>query len=50
MRLKSSEAVKHIGIKFHVVKDRVQDKKNKVEYISTKLMLVDPLTKDLGLV
>ena len=44
---KSSGAAKHIDIKYHVVKDRVQDQTIKIEHISTKLMLVDPLTKGL---
>jgi hypothetical protein len=44
---KSSDVVKHIDIKYFVVKDRVQDKIVEIEHISTKQMLVDPLTKDL---
>ena len=44
---KSSGAAKHIDIKYHVVKDRVQDQTIKIEHISTKAMLADPLTKGL---
>jgi hypothetical protein len=44
---KSSGAAKHIDIKYYVVKDRVQDQTIDVKYISTKLMLADPLTKGL---
>ena len=44
---KSSGAAKHIDIKYHVVKDRVQDQTIKIEHISTNLMLADPLTKGL---
>jgi hypothetical protein len=44
---KSSDDVKHIDIKYFVVKDRVQDQTVEIEYISTKQMLVDPLTKGL---
>src|SRR5438876_3071885 len=44
---KSSGAAKHIDIKYHVVKDRIQDQTIKIEHISTDLMLADPLTKGL---
>ena len=44
---KSSGAAKHIDIKYHVVKDRIQDQTINIKYISTKLMLADPLTKGL---
>ena len=44
---KSSGAAKHIDIKYHVVKDRVQDQTIKIQHISTNLMIVDPLTKGL---
>ena len=45
---KSSGAAKHIDIKYHVVKDRIQDQTIDVKYISTRLMLADPLTKGLS--
>lgn len=45
---KSSGAAKHIDIKYLVVKDRIQDQTINVKYISTKLMLADPLTKGLS--
>ena len=44
---KSSGAAKYIDIKFYVVKDKVQDYSISLEHISTKKMLVDPLSKDL---
>ena len=44
---KSSGAAKHIDIKCHVVKDRIQDQTIDLKYINTKFMLADPLTKDL---
>ena len=44
---KSSGAAKHIDIKYYVVKDRIQDQTINAKYISTKLMLVDLLTKGL---
>jgi hypothetical protein len=44
---KLSGAAKHIDIKYHVVKDRIQDQTIDVKYISTRLMLADPLTKGL---
>jgi hypothetical protein len=44
---KSSGAAKHIDIKYHVVKDRIQDQTISVKHISTKSMLADPLTKGL---
>jgi hypothetical protein len=44
---KSSDAGKHIDIKYYVVKDRIQDHTISLEHISTKRMLADPLTKGL---
>ena len=44
---KSSGAAKHIDIKYHVVKDRIQDQTISLKYINTKFMLADPLTKGL---
>jgi hypothetical protein len=44
---KSSDAAKHIDIKYFVMKDRVQDQTVEIEHISTKQMLADPLTKGL---
>jgi hypothetical protein len=44
---KSSEAAKHIKIKFYVVKECIQDQTISLEHISTKNMLADPLTKGL---
>ena len=44
---KSSGAVKHIDIKFYVVKEQVQDQTICLKYISTKKILADPLSKGL---
>ena len=44
----SSGAAKHIDIKFYVVKDKVRDHSISLEHISTKKMLMDPLTKGLS--
>ncbi len=44
---KSSSVAKHNDIKYHVVKHRIQDQTIKIEHISTKSMLADPLTKGL---
>ena len=44
---KSSGAVKHIDIKFYVVKEQVQDQIICLEHIRTNKMLADPLTKGL---
>ena len=42
-----SGAAKHIDIKFYVVKEQVQDQTICLEYISTKKILADPLSKGL---
>jgi hypothetical protein len=44
---KSSDAARHIDIKYFVVKDRVQDQTVEIKHISTKQMLADPLMKSL---
>jgi hypothetical protein len=44
---KSSGAAKHIDIKFYVVKEQIQDRTISLEYLNTKKMLADPLTKGL---
>ena len=44
---KSTGAVKHIDIKYYVVKDKVRDHIISLEHISTEKMLADPLTKGL---
>ncbi|KAF7129522.1 hypothetical protein RHSIM_Rhsim10G0046400 [Rhododendron simsii] len=44
---KSSSKSKHIDIKFLVVKERVRNHLMSIEYISTELMIADPLTKGL---
>ena len=42
-----SGAVKHIDIKYYIMKDKVQDHIISLEHISTEKMLADPLTIDL---
>ena len=44
---KTSGAAKHNDIKFYVVKVKIQDHIISLEYMSTKKMLADPLTKGL---
>jgi hypothetical protein len=44
---KSSVAASHINIKYHVVKDRIEDQTIYVKHISTTCMLAYPLTKIL---
>jgi hypothetical protein len=43
---KSSGAVKHINIKYYVVRDKVRDHIISLEHISTEKMLVDSLKKN----
>jgi hypothetical protein len=44
---KSSDIVKHIDIKYYVVRNKVRDHIISLEHISTEKMLVDPLIKGL---
>ena len=44
---KSSGAAKCIDMKFYVVKDKVRDHSISLEHISTKKILMDPLTKSI---
>lgn len=44
---KSSVAVNHIDIQYHVVKDIIHDQTINVKHINTTNMLADPLTKGL---
>jgi hypothetical protein len=44
---KKTKAVKHINIRFYIVKEKIQDQTISLEHISTKKMIVDPLTKGL---
>jgi hypothetical protein len=44
---KKIKAVKHIDIRFYVVKEKIQDQTISVEHISTKKMIADLLTKGL---
>ena len=44
---KSGSRSKHIDIKYLAIRERVKDNKVVIEYISTELMIVDPLTKGM---
>ena len=44
---KYSKGAKHMEIKYFAVKEEVQKQRVSIEHISTKLMVVDPLTKGL---
>jgi hypothetical protein len=44
---KKTKIVKHINIRFYVVKEKIQDQTISLEHISTKKMIVDPFTKGL---
>ncbi|RDX82728.1 Copia protein, partial [Mucuna pruriens] len=46
---RSSTKSNFIGIKFLVIKERVQNKQIFIKYIGTSFMLADPLTKELTL-
>ena len=45
---KSGSPSKHINIKYLAIRERVKDKKVVIEHISTELMIVDPLPKDMS--
>jgi hypothetical protein len=44
---KKTKTVKHINIRFYVVKEKIQDHTVSLEHISTKKMIADPLTNGL---
>jgi len=44
---KYSKGVKHMELKYFVVKEEVQKHKVLIDHVSTKLMIIDPLTKGL---
>jgi hypothetical protein len=44
---KSSGSVKHIDLRYLVIRERVHDHPINLEHIGTKEILTDPLTKDL---
>ena len=44
---KSGSRNKHINIKYLAIRERVKEKKVVIEHISTELMIVDPLTKNM---
>jgi hypothetical protein len=44
---KKTKVVRHIDIRFYIVKEKIQDQTISLEYISTKKMITDPLTKGL---
>ena len=44
---KSGSRSKHIDINYLAIRERVKEKKVVIEHISTELMIVDPLTKNM---
>ena len=46
---KYSKGVKHMELKYFVVKEEVQKQRVSIEHITTNFMIVDPLTKGLTL-
>ena len=44
---KSGSQSKYIDIKYLAIRERVKENKVVIEHISTKLMIVDPLTKGM---
>jgi hypothetical protein len=44
---KKIKVAKHINIRFYIVKEKIQDHTISLEHISTKKMIVNPLTKGL---
>jgi hypothetical protein len=44
---KKTKVVKHINIRFYVVKEKIQDQTISLEHISTKKMIMNPFTKDV---
>jgi hypothetical protein len=46
---KKIKVVKHINIRFYVVKEEIQNQTISLEHINTKKMITDPLTKGLSL-
>ena len=44
---KSGSWNKYIDIKYLTIRERVKEKKVVIEHISTELMIVDPLTKNM---
>ena len=44
---KSGSQSKHIDIKYLAIREHVKDKKVVIEYVSTELIIVDPLTKGM---
>jgi hypothetical protein len=46
---KKTKAIKHISIRFYVVKEKSQDQTISLEHISTKKIIADPLMNGLPL-
>ena len=44
---KSESRCKHVNIKYLAIRERVKEKKVVIEYVSTELMIADPLTKGM---
>jgi hypothetical protein len=45
---KSSSRLKHIDVKYYVLKEIVEDHLVSIDHISTSMMIADPLTKGLA--
>ena len=45
---KSGSQSKHIDIKYLAIRERIKDKKVVIEYVSTQLMIDDPLIKSMS--
>jgi hypothetical protein len=45
---KKTKVVKHINVRFYVVKEKIQEQTISLEHISTKKMIADPLTNGLS--
>ena len=46
---KSGSRSTHIDIKYLAIREHVKEKKMVIEYVNTKLMIADPLTKGMPL-
>jgi hypothetical protein len=44
---KKTKTIKHINIRFYIVKEKIEDQTISLEHISIKKMIADPLMNDL---